>query len=136
MPGPFTHIYTARRIAEVLRSGGVTEQFIRPEDGELNRSQSLQDELLALTGRAACAKAMDNWPKFTAVGAVGPDLFFFLQDYNESSIDSDELMLAISLLYYLDDKGLFKDPVEGLLTILSEYTRGVSWSSVPHCLLL
>ena len=37
MPGPFTHIYTQRRVSEFLKSspqtGGVNENFVRSGDG-------------------------------------------------------------------------------------------------------
>ena len=124
MPGPFTHIYTARRVADFLRSENVTDDFIRRRDGKLQEGQQLLVDLVQQTGRQKCVEVMDKWAKFTAVGAIGPDLFFFLQDYNKSAINSDELMLAISLLYWLDDQGLFDDPTEGLLTILASMTEG------------
>jgi hypothetical protein len=118
MPGPFTHIYTARRVADFLKSPEVTKEFIRAEDGQLLDEQKLAPDLLAQLGRERCAAAMTTWEKFTAVGAIGPDLFFWLQDYNRPEIPCDEIMLAMSLLYYLDDTGFLKDPFDGLLTIL------------------
>lgn len=118
MPGPFTHIYTARRVADFLRSD-VTDEFIRPSDGQLRDEQKLLPELVAALGRKKCAEVMDTWEKFTAVGAIGPDLFFFLQDYNKPWIPCDEIMLAMNLLYYLDDNGYLEDPWDGILTILS-----------------
>jgi hypothetical protein len=119
MPGPFTHIYTARRVADFLKSPEVTKEFIRAEDGQILDEQKLAPDLLAQLGRERCAAAMTTWEKFTAVGAIGPDLFFWLQDYNRPEIPCDEIMLAMSLLYYLDDTGFLKDPFDGLLTILS-----------------
>ena len=119
MPGPFTHIYTARRVADFLASKDVTDGFIRKEDGPLVDGQQLLPELLAQLGPARCAAVMNTWEKFTAVGAVGPDLFFWLQDYNKPEIKCDEIMLAMSLLYYLDDQGILTDPFDSLLTILS-----------------
>ncbi len=36
MPGPFTHIYTQRRVADLLATapdaGGINEQFVRTKD--------------------------------------------------------------------------------------------------------
>ena len=29
-----------------------------------------------------CGELMQKWEKFTAIGAIGPDLFFFSQDWN------------------------------------------------------
>jgi hypothetical protein len=120
MPGPFTHIYTARRVAEFLKSPEVTDEFIRVSDGKLLDEQQLLPALLAQLGREKCACAMNDWPKFAATGAIGPDLFFWLQDYNLSAIPCDEIMLAMSLLYWADDQGFFDDPFDALLTILAQ----------------
>lgn len=128
MPGPFTHVYTARRVADFLQSPDVTDDFIRSNDGNLLTDQHLSQELLAQIGRQQCADAMNKWPKFTAVGAIGPDLFFFLQDYNNIAIPCDEIMLAMSLLYYLDDQGRLDNPYDGLLLILAEVSD--TWASI------
>src|SRR5436309_1954077 len=110
MPGPFTHIYTARRVADLLRNeDALTEEFIRSMDGKLGDGQTLIPELVKEFGKKKCADAMDAWPKFTAVGAIGPDLFFWLMDFHNPDVPGDEIMLAFSLLYYLDDQGFFDD---------------------------
>jgi hypothetical protein len=124
MPGPFTHIYTERRLAEFLakdaNAGGVTDGFVRKVDGDL--LQPLDSTMLAGLTPSQSAQRMQAWPKFAALGAVGPDLFFFLQDYAQPQIPSDELMLAMSLLYWLDDQGRLDDPWEGLLAIIQDIT--------------
>lgn len=124
VPGPFTHIYTARRVSDFLTNSDsdavtVTTDFIRPTDDALTAIQSLAPELLAELGPQACGEKMQAWPKFTALGANGPDLFFFLQDYNDSAIPCDEIMLAMSLLYYLDDQQRLPDEYSGLVDILA-----------------
>jgi hypothetical protein len=128
MPGPFTHIYTARRVADFLNQRNVTNEFVRLEDGHLQPQQQLAAELVRELGREQCAAMMDKWPKFTAVGAIGPDLFFWLQDYNNIAIPCDEIMLAMSLLYYLDDQKRLDDPYDGLLTILAEVSD--TWAGI------
>src|SRR4051794_9886978 len=132
MPGPFTHIYTARRVADLL-SGGVSDAFVRPGDGELGAGQTLDPDLIAQLGPARCAGAMNAWPKFTALGAIGPDLFFFLQDYKQPYVPCDEIMLAMSVLYYLDDQGRLDDPYDGLLTILA--TVSGTWAGILRLIL-
>lgn len=130
MPGPFTHIYTARRVADFLRGQGrVTPEFIRLNDGNLFPEQKLLPQSLELLGPKQCADMMDKWEKFTALGAIGPDLFFFLQDYNKKLIKCDEVMLAMSLLYYLDDQKRLDDPYAGLIAILEEVI-GSSWANI------
>lgn len=135
MPGPFTHIYTARRVADFLsarlENGSdflVTNDFIRSGDSVLLKDQILDPALLAQVGPRNCSDYMKKWPKFTAVGAVGPDLFFWLQDYNNIAIPSDEIMLAMSLLYYLDDQNRLPNPYDGLLLILAEVND--TWASI------
>jgi hypothetical protein len=128
MPGPFTHIYTARRVAEQLGSDHMTEDFTRTQDEALLAVQKLDPQLLAGLDRKRCAAAMNAWPKFTAVGAIGPDLFFWMQDYNNKSIPCDEIMLAMNLLYYLDDQGRLDDPYSELLLILAEVSD--TWASI------
>lgn len=128
MPGPFTHIFTARRVADFLASDAVTRDFIRTGDDPLAPFQTLVPDLVADLGTAACAQKMQTWPKFTALGANGPDLFFFLQDYNNIAIPCDEIMLAMSILYYLDDQKRLDNPYDGLLTILAEISQ--TWAGI------
>ena len=124
MPGPFTHIYTERRLADFLATdvsmGGVSDSYTRQGDGNL--LQPLDASMLGGLTPTQAADRMQAWPKFVALGAVGPDLFFFLQDYATPVIPSDELMLAMSLLYWLDDQGRLEDPWEGLLAIIEDIT--------------
>ena len=73
MPGHFTHIYTARRVADLLAERG--------------RSPTGRTWVTAVSGRTAttrsyCGQVMRKWEKFTAIGAIGPDLFFFSEDWN------------------------------------------------------
>jgi hypothetical protein len=128
MPGPFTHIYTARRVADFLASSDVTNEFLRQMDPALLDAQKLDPGRKWLNPQR-CAKAMNDWQKFTAVGAIGPDLFFWLQDYNKPWIKCDEIMLAMSLMYYLDDEGFLEDTFDGLLTILSSVAPD-SWGRI------
>lgn len=125
MPGPFTHIYTQRRLVDFLAASngmGVSSAFVRPKDGDLLGPQQLDPAALDGLTPAECVKVMLAWPKFAALGAIGPDFFFFLQDYAQPQIPSDELMLALSLLYWLDDQGRLDDPWEGLLAIIGDIT--------------
>lgn len=105
MPGHFTHIYTARRVADLLASGNFDDW---PEGVNIPYDQQL------------CGKVMQDWEKFTAVGAIGPDLFYFSQDYNTEPIGerSDMLMLALAAYYYFD--AAKEDDWEPLLIILDE----------------
>jgi hypothetical protein len=131
MPGPFTHIYTQRRVQDLL-ADGVTADFVRPADGGLLAARRLDPDGAMLDAQEL-GRAMSDWPKFAALGAVGPDIFFFLQDYADPRIPCDEIMLGMSLLYYLDDQGRLDDPYEGLLLILAEISD--TWAGILRLIL-
>ena len=105
MPGHFTHIYTARRVADHLINGQVPDW-----PGAAGLFQHF--------GPHDCGHIMQNWEKFAAVGAIGPDLFYFSQDYNGLPLGpvSDELMLALAVYYFGD--AAKEDDWEPLLIIL------------------
>jgi hypothetical protein len=110
MPGHFTHIYTARRVAEALSRGDAPEW---PGGDKI-------DGALASYKPEDLGRMMVCWPKFTAVGAVGPDLFYFSQDYNGSLLGprTDEIMLALATYYFYDYSK--ENDWEPLLIILDE----------------
>lgn len=146
MPGPFTHIYTARRVQEFLASDQVTSQFVRDADGPVQEGRHLSDPVVSLFGTdyggdgsaltKLCADAMEAWPKFTALGAIGPDLFFFMQDYKQPEVPCDEIMLAMSALYFWDDQARPDDDTQfdKLLAIAEEIT-GSTWIDILRLLL-
>jgi hypothetical protein len=107
VPGHFTHIYTARRVADLLSSGRFTDWPVEVPE-------------LANFKPEDCGALMTQWEKFTAIGAIGPDLFYFSQDYNGSPLGpvSDELMLALATYYYFD--AAKEDDWEPLLIILEQ----------------
>lgn len=114
MPGHFTHIYTARRVADLL-SDPATTSFGEAE-------VSLESVADGLTPQA-CGEIMRRWERFTAVGAVGPDLFFFSQDYSSGPLaaapfQDDILMLAMAAYYWGD--AAKEDDYEPLLVLLAE----------------
>lgn len=107
MPGHFTHIYTARRVAEHLLTGEFPDW---PQAGSA----------LLKHDPVSCGKVMQKWEKFTAIGAIGPDLFYFSQDYNGIPLGpaSDELMLALAAYYFYDYA--MEEDWEPLLIILDQ----------------
>ena len=110
VPGHFTHIYTARRVSDLLLSGKFDDWPDLGEGGQAVRSYSPE----------FCGQVMRDWEKFTAVGAIGPDLFFFSQDWSNDILGprSDLIMLALSTYYYFDAAA--EDDWEPLLVILAE----------------
>jgi len=110
MPGHFTHIYTARRVADLLADGDFTDW---PDLGDGGPAVSAYRPQF-------CGEVMREWEKFTAVGAIGADLFYFSQDYNSDAIGphSDQIMLALATYYFFDAAS--EDDWEPLLIILDE----------------
>ena len=47
---------------------------------------------------------MQKWEKFTAAGAIGPDIFFFSEDWSNDVLGprSDDIMLALAVYYFFD----------------------------------
>ncbi len=91
MPGHFTHIYTARRVADHLLTGQFPDW---PQTGDALRGHD----------PVKCGTVMQTWEKFTHIGAIGPDLFYFSQDWNNAILGplSDEIMLALATYYFID----------------------------------
>ncbi|MDT5320643.1 MAG: hypothetical protein QOD88_3165, partial [Mycobacterium sp.] len=110
MPGHFTHIYTARRVADLLASGKFTYW---PDLGGGGDAVASYDP-------KTCGELMKTWEKFTAIGAIGPDLFFFSQDWNNEILGpiSDDIMLGLAVYYFLDAAN--DDDWEPVLTILEQ----------------
>ncbi len=110
MPGHFTHIYAARRAADLLASGKFTDW---PDFGEGTGAVAHYDPVY-------CGRLMQKWEKFTAVGAIGPDLFFFSEDWSNDVLGpiSDDIMLALAVYYYFD--AAKEDDWEPLVAILAE----------------
>jgi hypothetical protein len=114
MPGPFTHVYAAQRIADFMAS---EQNFVRPEEGPLGQGQLIGSPASA----QQFADIMKKWPKFTNLGAIGPDLFFFCLDFHQDFIFCDELMLALRSVYTVDDSK--RADWEPFLAILDKFSQ-------------
>jgi Zinc dependent phospholipase C len=116
MPGHFTHIYTARRVADLLAGGDFDDWPAQAVDGEA--FSQYRPEF--------CGKVMQEWEKFAAIGAIGPDIFYFSQDYNTNPIgpQSDELMLALAAYYFFDTAK--EQDWEPLLIILDQVNTTIA----------
>src|SRR5262245_14236511 len=71
MPGPYIHISAARRAADMLAAG-----FAPPRSGRI-------DPVWPGADVAELARRIVDHPNFAALGAIGPDLFFFLPDFRD-----------------------------------------------------
>src|ERR1035437_112074 len=74
MPGPLIHMSNARHTARQLIDGRYRPHSAEGVAGDIDPNWTGTD--IALLG-----KVMTDHPNFTAIGAVGPDLFFFLPDF-------------------------------------------------------
>jgi hypothetical protein len=118
MPGHFTHIYAARRVADWLAQ----QQSFNADDNLDEGGQPLTGGLDGLDLPRA-AKVMTDWPKYTNLGAIGPDIFFFCQDYGSGPLaaapyEDDVLMLAMGIYYWIDTAS--EEDWEPLLILLAE----------------
>ena len=124
MPGHFTHIYTQRRVAAWLAE----QSSFNPDDvsnGEGPPAEQLTGGFLGIDAKRA-SEVMTSWPTFAAVGAIGPDLFFFCQDYSsgplaEFQFQDDLLMLAMRVAYWIDSAR--DENWEPLLVLLAEVNQ-------------
>jgi hypothetical protein len=88
MPAHFTHIFATRRVADYLLTGTVDEW--PTSDGPLPY------------GPHYCGTVMQKWEKYAATGAIGPDLFYFSQDYGSDPLAplSDSIMLSLAVYFF------------------------------------
>ena len=125
MPGHFTHIYTQRRIADWLASQTMFNPDDTDGDGDGGSGAQLTGGFLGIDPKRA-SEVMKAWPAFAATGAIGPDLFFFCQDYSsgplaEFKYEDDLLMLAMRVAYWVDSAR--DQNWEPLLALLGEISK-------------
>jgi hypothetical protein len=117
MPAHFTHIYTARRVADYLASGQASDWT--QASGQLVGAGDYSS-VLGNYPPDYCGQLMQRWPKYVSIGAIGPDLFYFSQDYNSTLLgpESDSIMLALAVYFYY--KKNKEEDWEPLLIILDK----------------
>src|ERR1700682_1931259 len=81
MPSHFTHIYAGRRVADFLAKGSFLDNVELGTDRRI-----LMTQLNGPLDASYLAGVMTKWERFTALGAIGPDIFFFSQDYSKPFI--------------------------------------------------
>jgi hypothetical protein len=136
MPGHFTHIYAQRRVAAWLAD----QTAFNPDDVDATATGAgpapgLAGGFLGIDPKRA-SELMTAWPTFAAVGAIGPDLFFFCQDYSsgplaEFEFQDDLLMLAMRVAYWVD--AARDQNWEPLLVLLAEVNQ--TFASIVRLLL-
>jgi hypothetical protein len=98
MPGPYIHMSSAKHAAALL----ARRRYEPPGSERINPGWTGRDlqQLAAL---------MQGKPNYTATGAIGPDLFFFLPDFrDEHGVITSSVLIRI--LEFLDDLYSKLDP--------------------------
>jgi hypothetical protein len=108
-------------VADLLGQWGA---FVAAGDGPLAPGQPLADASKA----AYFAQVMHAYPKLASLGAVGPDMFFFLGDLR--GVPGDEFMLLLRMGYQLDTWSSENwGPLISLLTS-NGYEKAHPWSGI------
>ena len=111
MPGPFIHISSMKHTA--TRLGNARRPFI-PTRGPLGR---INPEWGATNNQTMTdlGKLMLKWPNFASLGAIGPDLFFFLPDFRDKDIGNKNYIPISSILVTI------LNALEGLYAAVDPY---------------
>src|SRR6266498_207891 len=91
MPGPYIHMSSMRHALRNLARGGY-----RPVPSERISSDRAGADLATL------GRLLDSHPNFASIGAVGPDLFFFLPDFRDQKIAGLRIPVSNVLIFVLD----------------------------------
>jgi hypothetical protein len=102
MPGPLIHMSNARHTAQLLLQGNYLPKTRAEGPDNINPAWSGPD--VAQLGRI-----MLEHPNFAAIGAVGPDLFFFLPDFRDFGPLRTSTIL-VDVLQFLEDVYAAMDP--------------------------
>ncbi|HZT58309.1 MAG TPA: zinc dependent phospholipase C family protein [Pyrinomonadaceae bacterium] len=85
MPGPYIHISAMRHALQGLASGK-----FRPVGSKRINPKWAGEDVVAL------GSLLDRHPNFASLGAIGPDLFFFLPDFRDShGIPVSSVLVAV-----------------------------------------
>src|SRR5262249_39388214 len=91
MPGPYIHVSSMRHTANRLAADGYSPR----QSMRINPAWTGEDPV-------ELGKLMQQYPNFAALGAIGPDLFFFLPDFRDQAGISVSSVL-ITVLNFLEE---------------------------------
>jgi len=103
MPGPFIHISSMKHTAVSLVDS--RRPYI-PESGELGRI----DPTWKGTDTTTLGQLMLSSPNFASLGAIGPDLFFFLPDFRNTKDGFPSSSVLVTVLNALEQLYAEVDP--------------------------
>src|SRR5262245_2813292 len=103
MPGPYIHISTAKATAAALAK----ERFAPVKSVRINPDWTGED-----TQQAGIL--MNQYPNYLSMGAIGPDLFFFLPDFRDQTINGKRIHVSsvlVKVLNFVEDIYNKLDPI-------------------------
>jgi hypothetical protein len=115
MPGPNIHMSSMRHAA--IRLGG--DRFEPPGSERINPRWTGTDT-------TTLGKLMKAHPNFASLGAIGPDLFFFLPDFRNETVDGvhiDVSSVLVTVLNFLENLYNTLDPY---ITLYEQYLGPIS----------
>jgi hypothetical protein len=91
MPGPYIHMSSMRHTAERLAHG-----YQPPKSGRIPATKAPG------VNPAELSRLLSEHSNYASIGAIGPDLFFFLPDFRDQSIGGVRINLSSVLVGVLD----------------------------------
>jgi hypothetical protein len=115
MPGPNIHLSTMRHVANRL-SGDI---FKPPKSDRIDPNWTGADT-------KGLGLLMKEHPNFASLGAIGPDLFFFLPDFRDEKVDGTTISVSSVLTTVLNFlEGLYK-ALDPYVTLYEKYLGPIS----------
>jgi Zinc dependent phospholipase C len=109
MPGPYIHLSAMRHAAQRLGEGY-----------EPTKSGRIPLPDASGVDAAELARLLRDHPNFASLGAIGPDLFFFLPDFRDLTVGGVRINLSSVLVGVLD---FLNDVYEALDPFITKYER-------------
>lgn len=115
MPGPYIHMSSMRHALENLAKGG-----FRPVRSDRISPTWVGADLKALS------RLLDSHPNFANIGAVGPDLFFFLPDFRDTKIAGINIPISSVLIFVLDFLEEAEEAIDPFISKWEHYIGPIS----------
>jgi hypothetical protein len=115
MPGPNIHLSSMRHAAN--RLGG--DSFEPPGSDRINPRWTGMDT-------TELGKLMKDHPNFASLGAIGPDLFFFLPDFRDETVDGVRINVSSVLITVLDFLESLYNTLDPYITLYEQYLGPIS----------
>ena len=115
MPGPYIHMSSMRHAALRLGDG-----FSPPESGRIPSTN------VPGVDPAELARLLNDHRNFASLGAIGPDLFFFLPDFRDIKVGGVQINLSSVLVGVLDFLNAMYDTLDPFITKYERYLGPLS----------